>query len=220
MIRIMLVDDHTILRKGLRTLLELENDFEIVSEADSVENAIKILASKLSVDVVITDINMPQTSGLELIRHIANNCPLVKSIVLSMHFQSTYAIQAMELGAKGYVSKDTDDIEIIKAIRSVYQGEVFFAKTVAEEMAKVLFAERSNESNKKVKLSDREQEILKSIVDGLSNKMIAEHLHISESTVNSHRYNIMKKLNAKNSADLVRIALFHGLIVQNESTSI
>jgi DNA-binding NarL/FixJ family response regulator len=216
----MLVDDHTILRKGLRTLLELENDFEIVSEADSVENAIKILASKLSVDVVITDINMPQTSGLELIRHIANNCPLVKSIVLSMHFQSTYAIQAMELGAKGYVSKDTDDIEIIKAIRSVYQGEVFFAKTVAEEMAKVLFAERSNESNKKVKLSDREQEILKSIVDGLSNKMIAEHLHISESTVNSHRYNIMKKLNAKNSADLVRIALFHGLIVQNESTSI
>ena len=215
MIRIMLVDDHTILRKGLRTLLELENDFEIVSEADSVESTIKILASGLSVDVVITDINMPQTSGLELIRHIANNCPLVQSLVLSMHFQSTYAIQAMELGAKGYVSKDTDDIEIIKAIRSVYQGEVFFAKTVAEEMAKVLFAERSNESNKKVKLSDREQEILKSIVDGLSNKMIAEHLHISESTVNSHRYKIMKKLNAKNSADLVRIALFDGLILQD-----
>lgn len=215
MIRIMLVDDHTILRKGLRTLLELENDFEIVSEADSVESTIKILASGLSVDVVITDINMPQTSGLELIRYVANNCPLVKSIVLSMHFQSTYAIQAMELGAKGYVSKDTDDIEIIKAIRSVYKGEVFFAKTVAEEMAKVLFAERSDESNKKVKLSDREQEILKSIVDGLSNKMIAEHLHISESTVNSHRYNIMKKLNAKNSADLVRIALFDGLILQD-----
>ena len=215
MIRIMLVDDHTILRKGLRTLLELENDFEIVSEADSVESTIKILASGLSVDVVITDINMPQTSGLELIRHIANNCPLVQSLVLSMHFQSTYAIQAMEFGAKGYVSKDTDDIEIIKAIRSVYQGEVFFAKTVAEEMAKVLFAERSNESNKKVKLSDREQEILKSIVDGLSNKMIAEHLHISESTVNSHRYKIMKKLNAKNSADLVRIALFDGLILQD-----
>jgi DNA-binding NarL/FixJ family response regulator len=215
MIHILLVDDHKVLRKGLRLLLEMESDLKVVGEANSVEEAIERITSDISIDVVITDINMPNISGLELVSYISKNHVNIKCLVFSMHFQSTYAIQAMELGAVGYVSKDSDDQEIIKAIHVVYQGEIFFAKTVAEEMAKVLFAERKNEVNKKEKLSVREQEILKYIVEGLSNKMIAEYIHVSESTVNSHRYNIMKKLNAKNSADLVRIALFDGLILQD-----
>ena len=204
MIKILLVDDHQIVRTGLKLLLKTEAEFNVVGEANSVKNAVLFLNENKNVDVVITDINMPEESGLSLVKQINKSFPKVKTLVLSMHFQALYAKEAMDSGATGYVSKDANEDEIIEAIKSVNKGNIYFSKGVAAELAKDVFKQKNETSQL---LSLREKEILKHIIKGESNKMIAITLEISESTVNTHRYNLMKKLNAKNSADLVRMAM-------------
>lgn len=210
-INILIVDDHAVVRKGLKLLLNTESNLNVISEASSVDETLQKL-TKITPDILITDINMPNKSGIELLKEVNHKYPHIKIIVLSMHFQAAYAIEAMDLGAKGYVSKDADESEIIDAIKKVYKGEIYFAKTVADELAKDLYKQKKSGDNTEQIISKREKEILKYIVEGLSNKMIADELSLSESTVNTHRYNIMKKLNARNSAELVRKALKESLI--------
>ena len=208
MINILLVDDHQIVRTGLKLLLKTDAELNVIGEANSVKEAMLFLSENKNVDVVITDINMPEESGLSLVKQINKSFPNIKALVLSMHFQALYAKEAIDSGAMGYVSKDANEDEIIEAIKSVFKGNIYFSRGVAAELAKDVFKQK-NENNQ---LSSREKEILKHIIKGESNKMIANALEISESTVNTHRYNLMKKLNAKNSADLVRMAMEHELI--------
>lgn len=208
MINILLVDDHQIVRTGLKLLLKTDAELNVIGEANSVKEAILFLSENKNVDVVITDINMPEESGLSLVKQINKSFPNIKALVLSMHFQALYAKEAIDSGAMGYVSKDANEDEIIEAIKSVFKGNIYFSRGVAAELAKDVFKQK-NENNQ---LSSREKEILKHIIKGESNKMIANALEISESTVNTHRYNLMKKLNAKNSADLVRMAMENELI--------
>ena len=208
MINILLVDDHQIVRTGLKLLLKTDAELNVIGEANSVKEAMLFLSENKNVDVVITDINMPEESGLSLVKQINKSFPNIKALVLSMHFQALYAKEAIDSGAMGYVSKDANEDEIIEAIKSVFKGNIYFSRGVAAELAKDVFKQK-NENNQ---LSSREKEILKHIIKGESNKMIANALGISESTVNTHRYNLMKKLNAKNSADLVRMAMEHELI--------
>ena len=208
MINILLVDDHQIVRTGLKLLLKTDAELNVIGEANSVKEAILFLSENKNVDVVITDINMPEESGLSLVKQINKSFPKIKALVLSMHFQALYAKEAIDSGAMGYVSKDANEDEIIEAIKSVFKGNIYFSRGVAAELAKDVFKQK-NENNQ---LSSREKEILKHIIKGESNKMIANALEISESTVNTHRYNLMKKLNAKNSADLVRMAMENELI--------
>jgi len=211
MIHIFLVDDHKILRKGLKIVLESEHNFKVVGEANSVREAITAISSAEKIDVVVTGINLPNESGLELIKYLTTNTPSVKSLVFSMNLSCSYALKAMEIGASGYVTKNCEDFELINAIMQVHQGNTFVSQSIIEELNKNKTAKSADE----IPISPRELEVLKHIIDGWSNKMIGDMMYVSESTVNTHRYHLMKKLNAKNSADLVRIAFSKNLINQN-----
>lgn len=211
MIHIFLVDDHKILRKGLKIILELEQNFKVVGEANTVREAIDQISSGQKMDVVVTGINLPNESGLELIKYLAKTIPKVKSIVFSMNLECTYALNAMELGASGYVTKNCEDFELVNAIMEVHRGNTFLSQIMLEEMEK----NKGSISEDVIQISPRELEVLHHIVEGWSNKMIGDMMYVSESTVNTHRYHIMKKLNAKNTADLVRIAFSKKLVNPN-----
>ncbi len=211
MIHIFLVDDHKILRKGLKFILELDPNLKVVGEANSVREAISTISSSDSMDIVITGINLPNESGLELIKYLTLTNPRVKSIVFSMNLECSYALKAMEIGASGYVTKNSEDFELVNAILEVYQGNTFVSQTMEQEIKKNKACTLDNE----IQISPRELEVLNHIVEGWSNKMIGDIMYVSESTVNTHRYHIMKKLNAKNTADLVRIAFSKKLVTSN-----
>ncbi len=211
MIHIFLVDDHKILRKGLKIVLELEQNFKVVGEANTVREAIDQISSGQKIDVVVTGINLPNESGLELIKYLTITIPTVKSIVFSMNLECTYALKAMEIGANGYVTKNCEDFELVNAIMEVQQGNTYLSQIMLEEMNK----NKKSISEGMVQISPRELEVLHHIVEGWSNKMIGDMMYVSESTVNTHRYHIMKKLNAKNTADLVRIAFSKKLVNSN-----
>ena len=211
MIHIFLVDDHKILRKGLKIVLELEPNFKVVGEANTVREAIDRISSEQKMDVVVTGINLPNESGLELIKYLTTTIPKVKSIVFSMNLECAYALKAMEIGASGYVTKNCEDFELVNAIMEVQQGNTYLSQIMLEEMEK----NKKSISKDAIKISPRELEVLHHIVEGWSNKMIGDMMYVSESTVNTHRYHIMKKLNAKNTADLVRIAFSKKLVNSN-----
>ena len=211
MIHIFLVDDHNILRKGLKILLESERNFKVVGEANSVREAITAISSAEKIDVVVTGINLPNESGLELVKYLTANTPSVKSLVFSMNLACSYALKAMEIGASGYVTKNCEDFELVNAILEVHQGNTFVSQSMVQELKK----NKESKLEEEIQISPRELEVLNHIVEGWSNKMIGDMMYVSESTVNTHRYHLMKKLNAKNSADLVRIAFSKNLINQN-----
>lgn len=211
MIHIFLVDDHKILRKGLKIVLELEPNFKVVGEANTVREAIDRISSEQKMDVVVTGINLPNESGLELIKYLTTTIPKVKSIVFSMNLECAYALKAMEIGASGYVTKNCEDFELVNAIMEVHRGNTFLSQIMLEEMEK----NKKSLSEGMIQISPRELEVLHHIVEGWSNKMIGDMMYVSESTVNTHRYHIMKKLNAKNTADLVRIAFSKKLVNSN-----
>ena len=211
MIHIFLVDDHKILRKGLKIVLELEPNFKVVGEANTVREAIDRISSEQKMDVVVTGINLPNESGLELIKYLTTSIPKVKSIVFSMNLECAYALKAMEIGASGYVTKNCEDFELVNAIMEVHRGNTFLSQIMLEEMKK----NKGSISEDVIQISPRELEVLHHIVEGWSNKMIGDMMYVSESTVNTHRYHIMKKLNAKNTADLVRIAFSKKLVNSN-----
>ncbi len=211
MIHIFLVDDHKILRKGLKIVLESERNFIVVGESNTVREAITAISSVENIDVVITGINLPNESGLELIKYLAIAKPSVKSIVFSMNLECSYALKAMEIGASGYVTKNCEDFELVNAILEVHQGNTFVSRTMEKEIIK----NKESKLEEEIQISPRELEVLNHIVEGWSNKMIGDMMYVSESTVNTHRYHLMKKLKAKNSADLVRIAFSKNLINQN-----
>jgi DNA-binding NarL/FixJ family response regulator len=211
MIHIFLVDDHKILRKGLKIVLELEQNFKVVGEANTVREAINQISSGQKIDVVVTGINLPNESGLELIKYLTTTIPTVKSIVFSMNLECAYALKAMEIGANGYVTKNCEDFELVNAIIEVHQGNAYLSQIMLEEMEK----NKKSISEDVIQISPRELEVLHHIVEGWSNKMIGDMMYVSESTVNTHRYHIMKKLNAKNTADLVRIAFSKKLVNSN-----
>jgi DNA-binding NarL/FixJ family response regulator len=211
MINILLVDDHIILRNGLKIILDLDPNLKVVGEANSVKDAISFVKIAEKLDVVITGMNLPNESGLELIEFLNTSFPSIKSLIFSRGLECPYITKAMELGASGYIKKNCEDYELIYAIMEVCAGNIFFSPTTEEQVSKC----KESESDTFINLTVREQEVLKYIVEGMSNKMIADKIYVSESTVNTHRYHIMKKLNAKNSADLVRIFFSSNLLISN-----
>ncbi len=211
MIHIFLVDDHKILRKGLKIVLELETNFKVVGEAESVTDAIAEFSLLDKVDVVLTGNNLTNESGLELIKYLSASYPDVKSLFFAGNLTCPFVLNAIELGASGYLTKNSEDFELVHAIKEVYAGNTYFSKTTEEQVIKC----NDQKSEDNIQISPRELEVLKHIVEGWSNKMIGDIMYVSESTVNTHRYHIMKKLNAKNSADLVRIAFSKNLITSN-----
>ncbi|MCH2234099.1 MAG: response regulator transcription factor [Crocinitomicaceae bacterium] len=211
-IKVLIVDDHHIVRHGLKLLFLSDPLIEVVGEAESAQDAIDFLNGKNEVDVVVTDITMSEIDGIELTRIITKNYPS-KVLVLSMHLDEKYIKEAMAAGAKGYLVKDTTETDIIQAIKRVNEGEIFLTSKVSDILAKALLKSSENAAvQQELSLTKREKEILKYIVEGLSNREVGVKLHISERTVTAHRYNMMKKLKANNTADLVRISLKYDLV--------
>jgi DNA-binding NarL/FixJ family response regulator len=207
-IRVLLADDHAILRKGVRMLIDAEPDLEVVGEAKTGREAIEE-ARKLKPDVVVMDVSMPDLNGIEGTRQICDELTQTKVIGLSMHKDSVYVRELLRAGARGYLLKDSEDDDLLRAIRAVSRGEAFLSPAVSDA---VLTDYRKHVTNPVDLLTSREREVLTMIAEGKTNKEIANALNLSVYTVESHRGSVMEKLNLHNTGDIVRFALRNGLM--------
>ena len=211
-IKVLLVDDHHIVRHGMKLLFSSEESIEVIGEAGSGNEALEFLKGNDNVDVVVSDVTMDDMDGITMTKHITKKHK-VNVMMLTMHLDEKYITESMSSGAKGYLVKDSSEKDIINAVKAVSKGEVYLTKTVSDILAKSLLRKSHNKTvEKELKLTRREKEILGYIVEGLNNRKIGTKLDISERTVNAHRYNMMKKLKANNTADLVRISLKYDLV--------
>ena len=214
-VRLLLVDDHAILREGLRALLELERDIDIVGEAGNCEEALQ-LAIELLPDVVLTDIGLPGRSGLSLVTELRKRCPNCRVVLLTAHASEEYIRAGLDAKADGYVLKDSGHEELITAIHTAARGQQFLCKAVAD----TVLATYLNRNERGVALSPlhaitvRERQVLTRIASGHSNKIVARELNLSVKTIEKHRANLMRKLALHNAADITRFALNHHLIAR------
>ncbi|MDH5475228.1 MAG: response regulator transcription factor [Cyclobacteriaceae bacterium] len=201
-IRIMLLDDHSVVRKGIRILIENVENVKIVCEASDGLEALKMI-EQYAPDILISDISIPGISGLDLAAKLRDAKIKTKVLFLTMHQEEEYVIKAFENGATGYLHKGVEEDEIIEAVIKASKGEKHFNKNISEILTKALL-NKGGKKEKDIHLTERETEILKHIVDGKSNKIISEQLFISIRTVDTHRTNIMRKLKVNNIAELVK----------------
>jgi DNA-binding NarL/FixJ family response regulator len=200
-VHIMLVDDHPLVRDGLRARLEAVPHFRVVAEADSGAEALA-LAGSTRIDLVLMDITMRDGSGIEATARLYANFPDIAVLILSMHDKLEYVTQAMQAGARGYVLKDAPGKDIVLAIDTVVAGGIYYSAAVARQLARP--ATQDNQ------LTSREQEVLRHIANGESNKQIARALNLSVRTVETHRLNIKRKLGIEGQAELIKFAVQHG----------
>jgi two-component system response regulator NreC len=210
-IRVLIADDHTIVRSGVRLLLEAETDIEVVGEAVDGQEALRLVES-LQPDVVLMDITMPVMDGLEATRRIKEQFPQIQVLVLTMHRSDEYFFELIKTGASGYILKGAKTSELLEAVRVVRRGEVFLYPTMAQKLVQgyLNLVEWENETG--LSLSPREKEVLRLLAEGYSNNEIAEKLFIGLSTVHSHRGNIMNKLGLSNRRELIQYARRRGMI--------
>ncbi|NIS79006.1 MAG: response regulator [Anaerolineales bacterium] len=209
-IKILIADDHTIFRAGLKLLLASEPDIEVVGEAKDGATAVE-MAEQFQPNVVLMDIGMPELNGFEATRQIKQRHPEVNILVLTMHRSDEYFFQMLEAGASGYILKGAQTKELINAVRTVARDEVFLYPFMARRLVEEYLRSSSDTFNGP-RLTSREEQILKLIAEGFSNREIAERLVISPSTVHSHRTNLMNKLGMNSRHELVRYARRRGLI--------
>jgi two-component system response regulator DegU len=213
-IRVMLAEDHSMVRQGLKQLIELESDIKVVAEAANGVDAVSYYSIELP-DIMLMDINMPKQNGLQALEAIKQKHPDAKIIMLTIHQDREYLFKALQLGANGYVLKDADGAVLVEAIRKVYQGEAYIQPNMARELIVEFKRYTSGEaasSRKNSLLSDRELEVLDLIAKGLLNKEIAKTLYISEKTVKNHISNIFKKLKVSDRTQAAVYALKNNLV--------
>ncbi|HET7535093.1 MAG TPA: response regulator transcription factor, partial [Candidatus Didemnitutus sp.] len=213
-IRVLLADDHTVLRQGLRALLAAEPDIEIAGEAETGRNAIQ-LARKLRPDVIVMDIAMPLLNGLQATRQLTSELPATRVIVLSSYNDDEYVERLTEAGAVGYLIKSTAALDLVKAVREASQGNAYFSPTISRRLIdcyRRAFASGQPVRKSTETLTARESEVLQLIAEGGSNKQIAAELCISIKTVEKHRQQVMDKLNIHDIAGLTRYAISKGMI--------
>ena len=214
--RILLADDHGIVRRGLKSLLESQPGLEVVGEAADGLEALR-LCSELSPDLLIVDISMPLMNGIEVASRAQKVEPAPAVIILSMHADESYIMRALGAGARGYLVKDATDEDLLPAVRAVAAGKPFFSPTVAavlmEDYVRQLRARGLSDSYEL--LTDREREVLQLLAEGRSNKEVASLLDVGLSTVETHRANLMQKLNLHNTAEIVLYAVRKGIIVHS-----
>ncbi|MFN6944707.1 MAG: response regulator [Cytophagaceae bacterium] len=208
-VKIALADDHKLVRDGIKSLLTKVPDFVITGEADNGEELMQLL-KKAKPDVVLLDISMPKLNGLEAIPLIKSSYPNIRIILLTMHADPDYIIKAIQAGTHGYLLKNVEPEELELAVKTVSRGEKYFNATISNIMIDNI--SRLEENKNDSVLSPRELEVLSLVANGLSTKMIADKLTISIRTVETHRLNIMKKLNVNNTAELVRKAIEKNMI--------
>jgi DNA-binding NarL/FixJ family response regulator len=216
-IRVILADDHTVVRQGLRALLVAEGDIDIVGEADNGRQAVQI-ARKLAPDVAVVDIAMPQLNGLEATRQITRTVPSTKVLILSSYSDDEYVQKLTEAGAAGYLIKQTAANELLKAIREAHKGNAYFSPSIAKRLrdqCRQAFVSGQPSKRRNDNLTTREAEVLQLIAEGRANKQIAAELCISIKTVEKHRQQVMNKLGIHDVAGLTRHAIAKGIIESN-----
>ena len=204
MIEILLVDDHAIVREGLRRIIDDTTGITISAEASTGQDALNLIW-KEKYDLVILDISMPGKNGLQTLKEIKKHDAKLPVLMLSMHAEKQYAMRAIKAGASGYLTKESASEQLVSAIRKIFDGRKYISQGVAELLVTDIYHDEDKELHEY--LSDREFEIFKLIVRGDSAKIIAENLSISDKTVSTYRSRILKKMNMKNTADLVHYAI-------------
>ena len=211
-LRILLADDHTVVRQGLRKVLEERPEWQVVAEAGDGRDAVR-LAEQHKPDVAVVDVAMPLLNGIEATRQITRRAPQTKVLVLSMYSDEAYVTQMLKAGATGYLLKDSADVDLLQAVQAVSQGKSFFSPAVARLMSDDYARQRGeNAVDRYESLSEREREIFQLVAEGKTNKEIAALLFISPSTVETHRARIMEKLDLHSAAEIVLYAVRRGVV--------
>jgi DNA-binding NarL/FixJ family response regulator len=212
-LRLLLGDDHTVVRQGLCRILEAHPDWEVIAQTSDGREAVRQTLA-LHPDVVILDVGMPLLNGIEATRQIVRRLPEVRVLILSMHAAEAYITQALEAGAKGYLLKDSADADLIRGVSAVAAGKSFFSPAVAKVMLDDYVRHLASKGivDRYEALSEREREIFQLIAEGHSNKEIADLLSVSPTTVETHRSHILQKLDVHNTAELVLYAVRRGVI--------
>jgi DNA-binding NarL/FixJ family response regulator len=214
MIRLVVADDHTIVREGLKQLLAAAGDIDVVGEASDGGQVLECVRA-LEFDLLLLDMSMPGRSGIELIRQVRSEKPKLRILILSMHEESQYAVRAIRAGAAGYLTKESASRQLVEAIRKVAGGGAFISAEVAQQLA--LGAMPDVKGPPHTSLSDREFQIFRMIADGLSMSDIAARLNLSVKTVSTHKSNILQKMNMSSQAELIRYAITHRLVDEPDS---
>ncbi|GAB2523223.1 response regulator [Spirosoma aerophilum] len=217
-IRILIADDHSVVRKGIRMLLEDETDIQIVGEASDGDEAIDLLAS-INTDVLLLDITMPRMSGIEALKVISQKYPAVRTLMFSMHNNPDYIVKAVQHGAAGYLLKDTGLEEILRAVRTVVSGDLYYPPNASSVIIRSLVLPSTGQFREPIKsttnvaqsvwnrITSREAQVLTCLIDGMSSPEIADKFGISPNTVANQRASIIRKAGVKNTVDLIRLAL-------------
>lgn len=214
MIRVLIADDHMIVREGLKQLLSSAPDLAVIGEAQNGQEVLQRVRQD-EFDVLLLDMSMPGRSGIELIKQVRGEKPKLRVLVLTMHEEGQYAVRAIKAGAAGYLTKDSASVQLVAAIRKVAAGGVFISPVVAEQFA--LGAMPGTDGPPHTALSDREYQVFEMLVAGKTVTDIAERLNLSVKTVSTHKARIMQKMNMTNQAELIRYAIGHRL-VENPDT--
>lgn len=207
-IRVLLADDHDVVRKGLRYVLERQPEMEVVGEAGNGREAVK-LAEEMAPDVIIMDVAMPQLNGIEATAKIIKRNPQTMVIILSMYSDEGYLVRALTAGAKGYLLKDSAESDLVRAVKTVASGKPFFSPAIAQTLLEdyLQHLQRKNLQDSYDLLTEREKEVLQLLAEGKSNKEVADLLNLSLYTVETHRSHLMQKLNLHNTAEIVLYAV-------------
>ena len=216
MIRVVIADDHTIVREGLRQLLQASVDFDIVSEARDGHEVMQRVR-ELDFDVLLLDLSMPGKSGMELIKQVKSERPRLRILVLSMHQEHQYAVRAIKAGASGYLTKESASSQLAAAIRKVACGGAFISAEVAEQLA--LGAMPQAEGLPHTALSDREYQVFRLLVSGKTVSDIGEELNLSVKTVSTHKARLLQKMGVANQTELVHYAIRHRLIDESDTSA-
>lgn len=218
-IRVLLAEDHTIVRKGLRSLLDKELSIEVVGEAEDGRDALK-RAEELNPDVVVMDISMPGLNGLEATRQLKKRFPQMKIIILTVYSNEEYIFQTLQAGASGYLIKSAAPTDLISAINAALRGESYLSPSISRAVINEYIRKTKEMSEGKELfevLTQREREVLQLIAEGHTTREIAGILYISIKTVETHRAQMKRKLNIRNNAELIQYAIHKGLIIENDS---
>ncbi len=210
-VRILLADDHTLVRHGLRKMLEERPDWQVVAEAGDGREAIR-LAEQHKPDIAIVDVAMPLLNGIETTRQLVRKVPHIRVLVLSVHADEAYVAQILKAGATGYLLKDSADVDLFQAVTAVSQGQSFFSPAIARVMVDEYVRPRREAVDRYESLSEREREIFQLVAEAKTNKEIAALLFISPSTVETHRARIMEKLDLHSATEIALYAVRRGVI--------